>query len=167
MTINRVPKINSKSYKEYEKEFFHIVVNLGEQYFNSDFMSNFTYTSNQLSTIDNSIRSQSDVNEHNRINSFFEYLKNLNTEYSKEYEIIKNLSGQLIIDNYKRNPTFGHIRRTTTGYYIERCCYIQGKHTCYWRNVINMNTNEVTLSCNKDCTHTDLKKKKSLKFIYI
>jgi len=92
------------------------------------------------------------------------YLKNLNTEHSKEYEIIKNLSGQLIIDNYKRNPTFGHIRRTTTGYYIERCCYIQGKHTCYWRNDINMNTNEVTLSCNKDCPHTDLKKKKSLKF---
>ena len=132
-------KINSKSYKEYEKEFFHIVVNLGEQYFNSDFMSNFTYTSNQLSTIDNSIRSLSDVNEHNRINSFFEYLKNLNTK--------RNISEKkLKLDNKKENLKKNFVRSNSN--IFENSLYTLN-NSCEQRNkFMNNETDKISLIIN-------------------
>jgi len=85
--------------------------------------------------------------------------KNLNKKQSKEFDKIKNVSEQLIIENFKRNPTFRQIRKTNFGYSIDRYCFIQGKKECYWVINIKIRNNEATLSCNKDCQHKNPKKK--------
>lgn len=81
-----------------------------------------------------------------------------------EFEIIKNLSEHLIVDNFNRNPTFHRIRKTINGYSIDRHCYTKGKSACYWIININLNKNEATLSCSKNCLHYNPKKIKSFSF---
>ena len=102
-------------------------------------MSNFTYTSNQLSTIDNSIRSQSDVNEHNRINSFFEYLKNLNTK--------RNISEKkLKLDNKKENLKKNFVRSNSN--IFENSLYTLN-NSCEQRNkFMNNETDKISLIIN-------------------
>lgn len=92
--------------------------------------------------------------------------KNLNKKQSKEFDKIKNVSEQLLIENFKRNPTFRQIRKTNFGYSIDRYCFIQGKKECYWVINIKIRNNEATLSCNKDCQHKNPKKKSIYLFIY-
>ena len=81
-----------------------------------------------------------------------------------EFEIIKNLSEQLIVNNFNRNPTFHRIRKTINGYSIDRHCYTKGKSACYWIININLNNNEATLSCSKNCLHYNPKKIKSFSY---
>ena len=89
--------------------------------------------------------------------------KDLNTEEkSEEYDKIKKLSEQLIIDNFNRNSTFLYIAKTCKGYTISRRCCILRKLDCLWYIKININTNEAILTCNKDCHHTNPKKHKSI-----
>ena len=92
--------------------------------------------------------------------------KNLNKKQSKEFDKIKNVSEQLLIENFKRNPTFRQIRKTNFGYSVDRYCFIQGKKECYWVINIKIRNNEATLSCNKDCQHKN-PKKKSIKNLFI
>jgi hypothetical protein len=88
--------------------------------------------------------------------------KDLNTEEKEEYDKIKKLSEQLIIDNFNRNPTFLYIAKTCNGYTIARICPILRKQDCLWYIKINLNTNKAILTCNKDCHHTNPKKNKSI-----
>lgn len=83
-----------------------------------------------------------------------------------EFEIIKNLSEHLIVDNFNRNPTFHRIRKTINGYSIDRHCYTKGKSACYWIININLNNNEATLSCSKNCLHYNPKKIKSFSYFF-
>ena len=96
--------------------------------------------------------------------------KVLNYEQLVEFDKIKNLTEQLIIDNYNRNPIFNHLKKTSNGYSVYRRCFSQSKHnTCNWYINIDINRNEaiVSLSSN-DCTHNIAKKKTSLIFgLYI
>jgi hypothetical protein len=87
--------------------------------------------------------------------------KNLTVDQSAEYDLLKKLSEQLIINNYDRNPTFNRITKTSIGYRINRVCP-KKKTLCSWNININVNTNEAILSCsNKDCKHNNQRKLKS------
>jgi hypothetical protein len=88
--------------------------------------------------------------------------KTLNKEQIVEYDLIKELSEKFIIDNYNRNPTFKKISKTSIGYTITRSCVIKQKVDCSWTILINMNTNEVILSCSKECQHENPIKHTSL-----
>jgi hypothetical protein len=79
--------------------------------------------------------------------------KVLTNEQSIEYEVIKNLSKQLITDNYNKSPTFKSISKTKIGYSIYRQCLIGNKKVCHWKISIDINTNKVIISCNKHCSH--------------
>jgi len=79
--------------------------------------------------------------------------KTLNNDQIVEYDLIKELSKKLIIDNYGRNPTFRKIAKTSIGYTITRTCRIKQKVDCRWNININIDTNEAFLSCNKECQH--------------
>ena len=93
--------------------------------------------------------------------------KDLNTEEKEEYDKMKKLSEHLFIDNFNRNPTFRSIAKTCNGYTIKRTCFKLRKHDCFWYIKININTNEAILTCNKDCHHTNPKKRKSIiKILY-
>jgi hypothetical protein len=78
--------------------------------------------------------------------------KNLNKDQIIEYDLLRNLSEKLIMDNYERNPTFRRITKTGAGYSISRTCY-QNKADCNWNINININNNETILSCSKKCDH--------------
>jgi hypothetical protein len=87
--------------------------------------------------------------------------KTLNNDQSAEYNLLKNLSDELMIANYKRNPIFNSIRKTCSGYTLYRHCIFQSKHTCTWIIKININTNEAKISCQEECNHeANLKKGK-------
>jgi hypothetical protein len=88
------------------------------------------------------------------------YINNntLSGEQKAEYDLIKNLSQQLIFENYKRYPAFSRITKTSFGYKIGRRCSKDKKFTCTWTVKIYINTKEVTISCNKNCEHSDQKK---------
>ena len=88
--------------------------------------------------------------------------KTLNKDQTIDYELLKKISVELILDNYDRNPTFKSIIKTSTGYTIIRACTIKRKSDCNWNININMNTNEACLSCNKQCEHKNPIKLKSL-----
>ena len=88
--------------------------------------------------------------------------KTLNNDQIVEYDLIKELSKKLIIDNYGRNPTFRKIAKTSIGYTITRTCVIKQKFDCRWNININMNTNEAILSCSKECQHENPIKHTSL-----
>ena len=64
--------------------------------------------------------------------------KTLNKEQIVEYDLIKELSKKLIIDNYGRNPTFRKIAKTSIGYTITRTCRIKQKVDCRWNININI-----------------------------
>ena len=85
----------------------------------------------------------------------------MTVDQSSEYDLLKKLSEELIVNNYDRNPTFNQITKTSTGYTIQRRCCINRQHLCYWSIKINVNTNEATLSCSHDCQHKNPKKNKS------
>jgi len=87
--------------------------------------------------------------------------KNLTLDQSAEYDLLKKLSEQLIINNYDRNPTFHKLTKTSTGYTIQRKCCINYQYLCCWSIKINVNTNEATLSCNHDCQHKNPEKRKN------
>jgi hypothetical protein len=83
----------------------------------------------------------------------------LNEEQKAEYDLIKNLSEQLIFENYKRYPSFSRITKTSFGYTIGRRCSKDRKFKCSWSVRIHINTNEATISCNENCEHADQKKR--------
>ena len=87
--------------------------------------------------------------------------KNLTTDQSAEFDLLKKLSEQLIVNNYDRNPTYHRITKTSTGYTIQKVCCINNQNLCYWSIKINVNKNEATLSCTQDCQHKNQKKHKS------
>jgi hypothetical protein len=89
--------------------------------------------------------------------------KQLNSnEQKNEYEKIKNVSEQLLVDNLNRNTSFDRIIKSLTGYSISRCCYVNNKKACFWKINININKNEATLSSNSNCDHENQRKNKSL-----
>jgi hypothetical protein len=88
--------------------------------------------------------------------------KTLNNDQIVEYDLIKELSKNLIIDNYDRNPTFLKISKTSIGYTITRSCIMKQKFDCRWNININIDTNEAILSCNKECQHKNPIKYKGL-----
>ena len=49
--------------------------------------------------------------------------KNLNKDQNDEYELLKNISEKLIVDNYHRNPIFQIIIKTSIGYTVTRRCH--------------------------------------------
>jgi hypothetical protein len=69
--------------------------------------------------------------------------KTLNNDQIVEYDLIKELSKKLIIDNYGRNPNFRKISKTSIGYTITRSCVMKQKVDCSWTILINIDTNEV------------------------
>jgi hypothetical protein len=79
--------------------------------------------------------------------------KTLNKEQIVEFDFIKKLSEKFIIDNYNRNPTFQKILKTSIGYTIGRTCSLKSQKFCSWTILINIDTNEVILSCSKECQH--------------
>ena len=95
----------------------------------------------------------------NELNHSVIVRKLLTNEQSIEYEVIKNLSKQLIIDNYNINPTFKSVCKTKIGYSIYRQCLIGNKKVCHWKISIDINTNKVVISCNKHCLHIQKDKK--------
>ena len=58
--------------------------------------------------------------------------KTLKKDQIIEFDLIKNLSEKLIIDNFNRNPTFKQIRKTVNGYNIIRQCSLKSKYLCIW-----------------------------------
>ena len=74
-------------------------------------------------------------------------------EQNVEFDLIKNLSEKLIVDNYNRNPAFLFIKKTKIGYSITRICKAKQIVYCNWIIHINIDTNEAILSCNKECEH--------------
>jgi hypothetical protein len=78
---------------------------------------------------------------------------NLNNDQNKEYELIKELTKQLIFNNFKRNPTLKRISKTMLGYNITRYCYVKEKTSCLWNISVNIFSNEAIISCNKECKH--------------
>jgi hypothetical protein len=82
--------------------------------------------------------------------------KTLKKDQIIEFDLIKNLSEKLIIDNFNRNPTFKQIRKTVNGYIISRQCYLKSKFLCGWSINLNIKTNEALLSCGRVCEHTNL-----------
>jgi hypothetical protein len=78
---------------------------------------------------------------------------NLKNDQIKEYESIKELTKQLIFDNFKRNPTLKRVSKTMLGYNITRYCYVKERTTCLWNISLNIFSNEAIISCNKDCKH--------------
>jgi hypothetical protein len=82
---NSQVKINSKSYTDFEKEYFNIIINLGEEFFTSDFKcmhSNTSILCLPFSSIGNSIRTNPyDHIEENR-EALLEYFSNLNSKRS-------------------------------------------------------------------------------------
>jgi ribosomal protein L33 len=91
--------------------------------------------------------------------------KDLNKDETKEYDIIKSLSGQLVYVNFKRYPAFHRIQKTVNGYYVSRRCNSKNNCCCFWAININIKTNEAKLSCKKNCPH--LTKSTEFKFFYI
>ena len=87
--------------------------------------------------------------------------KNLTVDQSSEYDLLKKLSEELIVNNYDRHPAFKDITKTSTGYTIQKVCCINNQNLCYWSIKINVNTNEATLSCNHDCQHKNPEKRKN------
>ena len=87
--------------------------------------------------------------------------KTLKKDQIVEFDLIKNLSEKLIIDNYDRNPTFDYIKKTINGYIINRRCYLKNKRLCGWNINININTNEAILSRSRECEHTNPSKRKN------
>ncbi len=85
--------------------------------------------------------------------------KTLNQDQIVEFDMVRNLSEKLIIDNYDRNPAFDCIKKTLNGYVIHRRCRLKNKHLCGWN--ININTNEAILSCSRECEHTNPIKRKN------
>jgi len=79
--------------------------------------------------------------------------KTLSKDQNVEYDLIKNLSEKLIVNNYKKNPKFIQIRKRIHGYTIYRRCCEKQICYCIWSININIDTNEVILSCNKECQH--------------
>ena len=57
--------------------------------------------------------------------------RDLTVDQSAEYDLLKKLSEQLIINNYDRNPTFHKLTKTSTGYTIQRRCCIKSQFLCY------------------------------------
>jgi hypothetical protein len=91
--------------------------------------------------------------------------KTLNNDQIVEYDLIKKLSEKFIIDNYDRNPTFRKISKTSIGYTITRSCVMKQKVDCRWKININMDTNEVILSCSKECQDENPIKHKGFLFL--
>ena len=90
----------------------------------------------------------------------------LNKEQIVEYDLIKNLSEKLIIDNYCRNPTFRHITKTKIGYTITRVCKMKQITCTRWNIYINIDTDEAILTCDKECQHKNTIKHTGLILIY-
>ena len=105
----------------------------------------------------------------NFINSFnFSIKKNhlSDKEEIKELNSIKTISEELLVSNFNRNPTFRKIQKTFNGYVIFKRCKIKRISYCSWKIQININTNEVIISYNKDCQHTKQRKLKSFNSIF-
>ena len=79
--------------------------------------------------------------------------KTLNKDQTIDYELLKKISVELILDNYDRNPTFEFIKKSINGYDIYKKCHFKHKKVCRWLININIDTNEAILSCNKECEH--------------
>jgi hypothetical protein len=94
--------------------------------------------------------------------------KNLsNKDQIKEYDMLKKLSEQLLVNNFRRNPTTFKIKKSNWGYSIFKFCSVKNKLECRFNVNININTNEATLSCDKKCLHkmqTKKSKKLNLNF---
>ena len=71
--------------------------------------------------------------------------RNLNIEQNIEYDKIKKLSEQVIVDNFKRNPTRQNIFNGPNGFTIVKTCAKQKKKKCNWNIKININTNEANM----------------------
>jgi len=95
------------------------------------------------------------------------FRKTLNNDQIVEYDLIKNLSEKLIIDNYDTNPKFHYIRKSGIGYNIYKFCSLKSKKFCRWIINININTNEAILSCNKQCGHKNSINHKCLTILII
>jgi hypothetical protein len=91
--------------------------------------------------------------------------KNLSDkEQIKEYDMLKKLSEQLLVNNFRRNPTTFKIKKSNYGYSIFKFCYVKSKLECRYNIYININTNEAALSCDNKCLHkTQSKKRQSSK----
>jgi len=72
----------------------------------------------------------------------------LDKNQNSEYDLVKNISENLIFDNYNRNTIFKRIAKTSIGFNIPRMFKIKQKK--YWRwNIhinINIDTNETIIS---------------------
>jgi hypothetical protein len=83
--------------------------------------------------------------------------KDLNKDETKEYDIIRSLSEQLIYVNFKRCPAFHRIQKNINGYYVSRRCNSKKNCCCFWAVNINIETNQAKLSCKKNCPHSTQK----------
>ena len=88
--------------------------------------------------------------------------KDLNKEENKEYTVIKCLAQQLIMDNFNRKPIHSYTRKSVYnyGYYISLFCNLNYKRTCNWTVIINLRTNQATLTCDRLCEHENQTKNK-------
>jgi hypothetical protein len=91
--------------------------------------------------------------------------RTLNNDQIIEYDLLKKLSEELIVDNFKRNPTFYFLMKTSSGYTIYSKCSLKQKIICRWAININIDTNEAILSCNEECEHKNPNKKRGSNLI--
>jgi len=81
--------------------------------------------------------------------------KNLGQSQIIEFNKLKKLSKQLIVENCDRNPKFSFMKKTANGYSLQSRCH---KYTtclvdCFWNININIYNNEAILFCSINCPH--------------